>query len=245
VKKTGNKISYLDEIGKLVERMTELKLQDIKGSYDVIISLGSWCGSSLNLRRFSFPLDWVVSNSLPDVSRILKNRFVGFMDLNNMKQVDGIASYLDDGDVVFSDEGGKQQKAHFIQDTYYNVISVHDFPMIPNQDWTHLYPAYKEKLNYRINKFIEIISNSNSILFVRWGAVSVREAVELQSVLSEMIQGKFNILFLDPIEGLKDVNEIDWGIKGICTVQVPSDGPNDDSMWDYVYNGLTLTKTYS
>ncbi|MGG3557890.1 DUF1796 family putative cysteine peptidase [Peribacillus frigoritolerans] len=98
-------------------------------------------GPSLNLRRFSFPLDWVVSNSLPDVSRILKNRFVGFMDLKNMKQVGGIASYLDAGDVVFSDEGCKQKKAHFIQDTYYNVISVHDFPMIPNQDWTHLYPA--------------------------------------------------------------------------------------------------------
>ncbi|MCZ0873922.1 hypothetical protein [Peribacillus sp. AS_2] len=63
--------------------------------------------------------------------------------------------------------------------------------------------------------------------------------------MSEMIQGKFNILFLDPIAGLKDVNEIDWGIKGICTVQVPSDVPNDDTMWDYVYNGLTLTKTYS
>jgi hypothetical protein len=45
--------------------MTELKLQDIKGSYDVIISLGSWCGPSLNLRRFSFPLDWVVSKFTP------------------------------------------------------------------------------------------------------------------------------------------------------------------------------------
>lgn len=56
-----------------------------------------------------------------------------------MKQVDGIAFY--DGEVVFSDECGKQQEAHFIQDTYYNVISVHDFSMIPNQDWTHLYPA--------------------------------------------------------------------------------------------------------
>lgn len=133
--------SYLGEIGKLVERMTELELQDIKGSYEVIISLGSWCGPSLNLRRSSFPLDWVVSYSLPDVSRILKNRFAVFMDLKNMKQVDGIDSYLDGGDVVFSDEGGKQQKAHFIQDTYYNVISVHVFPMIPNQDWTHLYPA--------------------------------------------------------------------------------------------------------
>ncbi|WP_364279284.1 hypothetical protein [Peribacillus frigoritolerans] len=58
-----------------------------------------------------------------------------------MKQVDGIASYLDDGDAVFSDEGGKHQDAHFIQDTYYNIISVHDLLIIPNQDWTHLYPA--------------------------------------------------------------------------------------------------------
>jgi hypothetical protein len=39
------------------------------------------------------------------------------------------------------------------------------------------------------------------------GAVSVHEAVELQSVLSEMISGKFNILFIDPIAGLEDVNE--------------------------------------
>ncbi|WP_413022769.1 hypothetical protein [Peribacillus frigoritolerans] len=60
------------------------------------------------------------------------------MDLKNMKQVDGIAFYLDDGDVVFFDEGGKRI---LLEDTYYNVISVHDFPMIPNQDGTHLYPA--------------------------------------------------------------------------------------------------------
>lgn len=120
-------------------------------------------------------------------------------------------------------------------------MKLHNFSIIPNQDWTRL---YKEKLNYRINKFIEIISNSKSVLFVRWGPVTVRDAIELQSVLSEMIPGKFNILFLDPIAGLKGVNEVNWGIKGICTVQVPSDGPNDDSMWDYVYNGLTLTKTY-
>ncbi|MCZ0873921.1 hypothetical protein [Peribacillus sp. AS_2] len=44
----------------------------------------------------------------------MKNRFAVFMDLKNMKQVDGIVFYLDDGEVVFSDECGKQQKAHII-----------------------------------------------------------------------------------------------------------------------------------
>jgi hypothetical protein len=63
------------------------------------------------------------------------------MDLKNMKQVDGIAFYLDDGDVVFLMRAASSKKRILLEDTYYNVISVHDFPMIPNQDGTHLYPA--------------------------------------------------------------------------------------------------------
>ncbi|PAW26337.1 hypothetical protein BKC07_25410 [Peribacillus simplex] len=121
--------------------MTELELQDIKGSYEVIISLGSWCGPSLNLRRSSFPLDWVVSYSLPDVSRILKNRFAVFMDLKNMKQVDGSLLILMMEMWFFLMRAASSKKRILLEDTYYNVISVHDFPMIPNQDWTHLYPA--------------------------------------------------------------------------------------------------------
>jgi hypothetical protein len=54
------------------------------------------------------------------------------------------------------------------------------------------------------------------------GAVSVHEAVELPSVLSEMIQGKLNILFIDPIAGLKDVNEIDWGTRAFVQCKHPA-----------------------
>ncbi|KWW21504.1 MULTISPECIES: DUF1796 family putative cysteine peptidase [Peribacillus] len=226
--------------------MADLKLQDIKGKYDVIISLGSWCGPSLNLRRhnlrrFSFPLDWVVSNSLSDVNKLLKNGFDGFMDIKQMQRIDGVAAYLDDGDAVFADEGRKKQNAHFIQDSTYNIISVHDFPIIEEQDWRQLYPAYKEKLNDRIRKFIEILANSQSVLFIRWGAVSIPEALELRSILAGMTPGKCNILFLDPIADIPSVKEIDWGIDGICTTQVPSQSPNDDSMWDHVYDGLAIT----
>ena len=31
--------------------VTNVKLVDVKGAYDVIISLGSWCGPSINLRQ--------------------------------------------------------------------------------------------------------------------------------------------------------------------------------------------------
>ncbi|HWJ78777.1 MAG TPA: DUF1796 family putative cysteine peptidase, partial [Niallia sp.] len=57
-----------------------MKLEEIKGSYNLFVSLGSWCGPSLNLRRhqlrkYSFPLDWSISNSLSDVNRLLRTRF--------------------------------------------------------------------------------------------------------------------------------------------------------------------------
>ncbi|WP_367890638.1 hypothetical protein GW626_08580 [Peribacillus muralis] len=104
----------------------------------------------------------------------------------------------------------------------YNIISVHDFPIIKDQDWIQLYPSYKEKLHSRIRKFFDILANSQSVLFVRWGAVSIPQAAELGSVLASITPGKCNILFLDPVAGLPSVKELDWGIDGTCTVQVPS-----------------------
>jgi len=232
--------------------MDKLKLQEIKGPYDVIIGLGSWCGPALhlrrhNLRRFSFPFDWVLSYSLTDAIRLLENRFKDFMEMKNMCLKDGYGNYINDGVKNSPNSGGSEiVKTYIIEDTYYNIISVHDFTIIPNQDWTEQYPAYKEKLTSRINKFLEVIAASQSVLFVRFGPVTENEAVELQSVLKGMISGKFNILFLQPIYGLAAINEIDWGIDGICTVQVPPEKFQDptinaNSDWDYMLNGLSLT----
>lgn len=212
-----------------------------------MVGLGSWCGPALHLRRhdlrkFSFPLDWVISNSLSDVSRLLKNKFADYMELENMIRTDGYAHFLDDGTAVFPEEGGNEPvNAHFINDTLYNIISVHDFPIIPDEDWQTQYPSYKEKLNGRIQRFLEKITNSQSVLFVRWGADTYDEAAQLQTVLSEIVKGKFNILILQPVDGLQVVNELNCESDGICFVQVPLNNPNDDQIWDHVLNGLTLT----
>lgn len=230
--------------------MIEVKFEDIKGSYDLMVGLGCWCGPALhlrrhNLRKFSFPLDWVISNSLPDVSRLLKNRFQGFMELKNMRRTEGYAHFLDDGHAIFPPGGGTEPvNAHFIEDTYSNIVSVHDFPVISNQDWKVLYPSYKARLNRRIDRFLEKVTNSPSILFIRWGVTNPTEAMELKSVLSEMAPGKFNILILNPVPGLQKISPMDWGIDGIASIQVPLDNPNDDSVWDYALQGLTLTNKW-
>jgi len=227
--------------------MIILNLQDIRGSYDLMLGLGSWCGPSLNLRRhnwrrFSFPLDWMISNSISDVSRLLRNRFTGFMEFQNLQRTDGYAHFLDDGVAIFPEEGGTEPvNAHFIHDTYYNIISVHDFPIIPNVDWPVMYPSYKEKLHQRIARFLDKVENSSSILFIRWGAASPEEAIELKSVISGLTKGSFNILLLQPAEGLKNVIDMHWTIDGVCSVQVPMDDPNNELVWDYVLNGVSLS----
>lgn len=76
-----------------------MSLEKIKGTYDAVFSLGNLCLGAIqlnkfNLRPFSGVLDWVGSHSLPDVNRLLQNRFSGFLELPNLKVV-GHASVLD------------------------------------------------------------------------------------------------------------------------------------------------------
>lgn len=231
--------------------MINLNLQDIKGSYDAVFSLGSACNPALqfqrlNLKRFtSSPLDWSYSPNLSDVNRLLRNNFEGFMELKNMRVVNDkgdyvYADYANDGAIIVPHIGTHPPpKSYVIQDTLYNVFSAHDFPIIANQSWLVKYPSFKKTLNYRIYRFLEKVKNGQSVLFVRWGA-KYDEAVELQSILSHVVKGHFNVLILNPEEDLKKIAELDWGLDRTCVVNVPND-PNSNSTWDYVLSGVTLT----
>jgi hypothetical protein len=214
-----------------------VKLEDIKQPYNLIASLGSACGPAsylrkYNLRRFSMPLDWVASMSLSDVNRLLQNRFGGYMNFENLKLIDGQAHFVEN-EII------QPTKSYFVKDTYYNIISVHDFPVLPNQIWHANYPSFKEKLDFRIGRFIENIIHRKSILFVRWLA-DYHEVVELRSILSEITQGELNILIVNPVEGVTDVVELDWGLKGVCSVAVPMRSENNNVIWDRILNGILL-----
>ncbi|MFP3125386.1 papain-like cysteine peptidase [Ectobacillus funiculus] len=207
--------------------------------------MGSACDPTihikrLNLRKASLPLDWVASLSLSNVSRLLENKFTGYMELDNMRLKDGSAFYLNDGDAIFSDDRfTKPVQSYFVEDTFYNIISVHDFPILPNQDWTATYPSFKEKLNKRVNRFLDLMNTSQSILFVRWFA-NYHQAAELQSALYKITNGLFHIVIINPVEGLPNVSEVDWGLDRVCSVQVPN-RIHDTTIWDYILKGVTLT----
>ena len=221
-----------------------MNLKDIKKSYDVICSLGSSCLPTYqlkrcNLRVFSGPLDWVLSPSLSDVNRLLKNKLSDFMELKNMSLVEGpYYNLLNDN----SEDQASQ--TYQIKDNTYNITSVHDFPIVPNHDWAATYPAYKEKLDIRINRFLEKIINSHSTLFIRVGA-TYDETVELQSVLSLLTNGNFNLLIVNLVVGSQHIVEKNWEIEKVSSVECPHRYDiwhGEDSAWDYILSGIKLNQ---
>jgi hypothetical protein len=215
-----------------------MNLQELnRTTYDLVASLGQNCDPASHLRRhklrkFSMPLDWVVSTSLTDVNRLLANKFQGYMDLSNMQVIEGTSQYVDEFAAVV-----QKIPSYFIKDMSYNVTSVHDFPIIPHQSWHYTYHVYKAKLNVRIQRFLEETGTSKSTLFIRLLA-TYDQAFELQSVLRKFTNGDFKVLIINPIANLQQVTELDWGLEHVCVVQIPS--TNNMKEWDYILNGIKI-----
>ncbi|OMD43048.1 DUF1796 family putative cysteine peptidase [Paenibacillus odorifer] len=223
-----------------------MKLQDVKESYDLIVSLGMSCAPAINmqrnnLRKFSMPLDWMVSYSLADVNKLFKSRFENFMGLINLQILADTHFFLEDGLPVYPNENKNALvQSYFIRDIFYNIISVHDFPITMGKHWSTTYPTYKAKLDLRIKRFWDKLINSKKTLFIRWSA-TYEQAVELQAILSDILKpNEFNVLILNPVRELTSIREIKWDIDNVCVLEVPDD-MNDYDSWDYILKDIQLT----
>ncbi|MEV5116520.1 hypothetical protein MRBL20_004818 [Peribacillus frigoritolerans] len=214
----------------------------MKRSYDIVVSLGASCLPTYhlkrwNLRSFSGPFDWVLSPSLSNVNRLLKKKLFDLMELENMSLIQGNHYNL------LNDNSEPQRgQTYEVKDINYNITSVHDFPIVQNEDWSITYPSYKEKLKMRINGFLEKITNSDSILFVRTEA-NYEETVELKYVLSQITDRNFNILIVNLVVGLESVIEKNWGLDGVCSIECPHHQVvwyGDEFAWEYILNGIEL-----
>lgn len=74
-------------------------LQDIKGVYSAVFSLGSNCLPGMEmkahgLRKFAGPIDWMGTPVLPQISRMLRNRFQGMLVYPNLVLVNQASDEL-------------------------------------------------------------------------------------------------------------------------------------------------------
>jgi hypothetical protein len=212
-----------------------MNLKDIKGTYDAIFSLGDLCLASLqlrknNLRPFSGVLDWMASPSLSNVNRLLQNRFVGFMDLPNLKAT-GYSTGVD-----------STERFICVWDSAYDIVSSHDFKADKNT-LAHLatYPEVKEKFNRRIQRFLEKTATSQRLLFVRTEG-TYEEVQELQSVLSGMVKNDFQILLINH-SNVSGMIKKDWSLEKVCVVELPDQDKwsSNDHHWKTMLDGIHIS----
>jgi hypothetical protein len=204
-----------------------MKLSEMQRPYDLIMSLGYNCMVAyqlkrLSLRSFSGPVDWVIN--YPDqLIRILDNRFEGYMEERNLR--------------IMSTHNGY----YSVEDMEHHVYSFHDFPIVGDHWAIVNYPEFKEKLDRRVNKFLHLANQSNTALFVR-ERCSYEEAILLRESLSRLVKGTVHLLIINYTEEAKVV-EKDWGIDGICSVEIIQSTTHEevrDPYWNELFQGVSL-----
>ncbi|OPH48668.1 peptidase [Paenibacillus ferrarius] len=210
-----------------------MRLVDLKGSYDAIFSLGGLCVPAMQLeknalRPYSGVLDWMISNRLSDVNRLLQQRFEGFMELPYL-QILGYA--------------GQQL---LVLDTRYSFISNHDFSIRKNS-LTQLtaYPEVKAKYERRIARFWDVLATRRRILFVRSGD-AFEHVEELQAILTELVAYDFSLLFVQHAV-VPDLVDKDCPLENVCWVQLPNQEiwHNNDHLWRRLLEGIQLREELS
>ncbi|WP_391118183.1 DUF1796 family putative cysteine peptidase [Psychrobacillus sp. L3] len=207
-----------------------MKLKQLKGDYDAIFSLGDLCLTSIqlkkhNLRSYSGVLDWVASPTLSSVNQLLENRFMGFMEKDNLR----VLGYADSC-ICVSDDG-------------YNIVSNHDFDKKTNT-LEHLdsYLEVKEKYERRIERFLAEMVAAKRILFIRTEG-SFEDTLILQEVLSKLVKHDFRVLIINHTK-VKRMVEKNWPLEKVCSLEFPNleiwEGNNE--LWNEVLNGISLSK---
>lgn len=206
-----------------------MELAKLKGNYDAIFSLGDLCLASIqlkkhNLRPYSGVLDWLASPELSSVNLLLENRFLGFMDQENLR----VIGYADDF-ICVSDDG-------------YNFVSNHDFDGQTNT-LKHLdsYFDVMEKYERRIQRFLTEMQSANRILFVRTEG-DLEDATILQDVLSRLVKNDFSVLLINhtPVSGMVEKN---CPLEKVCSIEFPNvdKWEGNHNLWEAVLNGIHLT----
>lgn len=196
----------------------------------VRLGLGDLCLASIqlkkhNLRPYSGVLDWMASIDLSQVNELLENRFIGFLEYDNLR----VIGYADDF-ICVSDDG-------------YNLVSNHDFDGEKNTlNYLGGYAEVMEKYERRIQRFLSEMENAKRILFVRTEG-TLEDAAVLQDVLSRIVKHDFSILLINHTY-VPGIVEKSWPLDKVCSIEFPNidkwEGNHD--LWKEVLSGIRLRK---
>ncbi len=209
-----------------------MELSQLKGKYDAIFSLGDLCLTSIqlkkhNLRPYSGVFDWVASPNLSNVSELIENRFVSFLDYKNLR----VIGYADNNICVSDDRN--------------NIVSNHDFSIETNTlESLSSYPEVMEKYDRRIQRFLKKMKTAKRILFVRTEG-TLAEAAHLQDILSKLVKHDFSILLINhsTVSGLVEKTS---PLEKVCILEFPNIDrwEGNHALWEEALRGVRLKRRF-
>lgn len=198
------------------------------GQYSDIISLGSSCQTSYQLRRMKLrkeggPFDWFISDSVPGLVKLFNNKFQHYMEFNQLQMI------------------GKAHQHYIVRDTYYNIDSYHDFSFTqPESQWHQEYPAFKQKIERRVQRFLDTLAQSPSIVLVRTQMTKEAALQLLQAVNPWIGTSDFVLLAVNNHDDWSrtDVAIEEWGLEHLKAVRIPrgKDWRGADDTWEQLFD---------
>ena len=196
--------------------------------YHDIISIGSSCQTSYQLRRMklrkeSGPFDWFISTSVPGIVKLFHNQFQYYMESDQLQLI------------------GKAHQHYIVRDTHYFVDSYHDFPFTHHENlWNQEYAAFKQKIERRVQRFLNTLAQSPSIVLVRT-QMTKEEALQLHQAIKPWIgTSDYCLLAVNYHEdwARTDVVREDWGLDHIKAAQIPKgeDWRGADAAWAQLFD---------
>ena len=169
-----------------------------KRKFDLVISIGHRCFTSLMLRQnnlqvASFPFDWLLNTEYKQSLDFLCNNFDDFLEKKDL--------------VLVENEGNQFHNTYKNKRTNFSLV--HDFPV--NVDFDKQFEIVKEKYTKRINRLIEKIRLSNTVLLV-YSAPStppykkplddiIKDTTEMIPKLKDVFPNtEFNFMYITPSE---------------------------------------------
>ncbi|GAB6930268.1 papain-like cysteine peptidase [Paenibacillus sp. JCM 10914] len=207
-----------------------LMLPDIKGPYHAIFSLGNNCLPGIELRehglrKFAGPIDWMGTPVLPQISRMLRNRFQGMLVYPNLQAVNETAEGM-----------------YNVWDKEYDLFLNHDFHMHSNSP-PHFpaYPDIKAKYDRRIARFLATLASGGRILFIRTDS-NRDEVQELVDSLKQICVGPFHVLVVNHAHVQEIEMILDWNIDQVCAIKMPDRDIwiSNRFRWTFVLQGMYL-----
>lgn len=183
-------------------------------TYDAIVSIGPHCITAshlehLGLRVGSYPFDWLRDLSVEKALYFIDTKFKDFLIKENLQPKEPPS--CDNG-----------LKYDLYQDKLHGIYFVHDFPK--DRPFDIAFDMVKEKYDRRINRLLDRIERSKSILFLYsiWADANGKSILKLNKRELDCIQNfrrnrrgkKIDFVFISNIyEGRNKLIFIDEGIE--------------------------------